>query len=623
MLPNWSNLKFKNSVPFSEKFQDFYFSKNDPIGLKESYHNFILGSQLEKKLKKQKKQQFIIGELGFGTGINFFNTTKLFTNSHHKLHFISCEKFPLSQKSLKKFYYTLPKKEQTLALAFLNQYPLLPEGIFMLHFFNNVKLTLFFGDVKDFFPLIQKPCDLWFLDGFNPKNNPSMWDEEVLKCLKTKTTNGGTLHTFSVQGNLRRNLQKQGFLVKKIKGYATKRECLWAQKNTIDEKDYTPAWFHYQRSRNIKVKKAIVLGAGIAGTSIANALAHRNWKVLVYDKNSSFAQGTSSLPYALVKPKIFLDHKALINQFAYFSFPFAFKKINQLHKKYGNIIYQKGIKEKISKKKSIELTKLAKKFTTEIVRVKGLDFYYPNALIIQPQNLCESLLLNGGKNIEFYYNQKVAKIEKIKNQWCIFDEKNHCLERANVLILANAFEGILGFPLPLDNDQITLNYGYIFHTNLQIKESFLKEKKYAIKTSDGSFLGSSFSLKQEKPNKKFLELCKETFLNYSQENLLKAYKGKRIYTKDSFPLVGEINFEDEFKKKYADLWKGKKAWWYPKISETGLFLFSAFGSRGMSYSLISSELLASQLNGESLVFPTKILEKLEPNRLFVNLAKKL
>jgi tRNA U34 5-methylaminomethyl-2-thiouridine-forming methyltransferase MnmC len=57
-------------MPYSEEFGDFYYSRAD--GRAECRHVFLSGNGLPERFAGS--QQFVIGELGFGTGLNFIET---------------------------------------------------------------------------------------------------------------------------------------------------------------------------------------------------------------------------------------------------------------------------------------------------------------------------------------------------------------------------------------------------------------------------------------------------------------------------------------------------------------------------------------------------------------------
>ena len=58
---------------YSNLYKDIYFDKHH--GIKETQHNFLTANNLACRFKKSNK--FIISELGFGTGLSFLMTLKL------------------------------------------------------------------------------------------------------------------------------------------------------------------------------------------------------------------------------------------------------------------------------------------------------------------------------------------------------------------------------------------------------------------------------------------------------------------------------------------------------------------------------------------------------------------
>ena len=61
-------------------------------------------------------------------------------------------------------------------------------------------------------------ADAWFLDGFSPALNPSMWSPGVLRLVRRRSAPGARLATFTVAGAVRRGLAEQGFVVEKRPG---------------------------------------------------------------------------------------------------------------------------------------------------------------------------------------------------------------------------------------------------------------------------------------------------------------------------------------------------------------------------------------------------------------------
>ncbi|MBU0800633.1 MAG: tRNA (5-methylaminomethyl-2-thiouridine)(34)-methyltransferase MnmD, partial [Alphaproteobacteria bacterium] len=161
------------SSPHSTMFDDIYFSPDD--GPAETNHVFLQGNNLPARWAG--RDVFTVAELGFGTGLNFLLTAKLFmeNNSHEGwLDYVAVEKYPLTaaaiDAALRPFGDDLP-----LALfdEFLAAYPPLIPGYHRINLGGRVRLTLLFDDVMKALPGLRVPrgVDAWFLDGFAPAKN--------------------------------------------------------------------------------------------------------------------------------------------------------------------------------------------------------------------------------------------------------------------------------------------------------------------------------------------------------------------------------------------------------------------------------------------------------------------
>src|SRR5690606_5869774 len=112
--------------------------------------------------------------------------------------------------------------------------------------------------------------DAWFLDGFAPARNPTMWSPEIFRSIGRLSRPGARAATFSVAGDVRRGLEAVGFEVWKAPGFGAKRERLEACFTGANKP--RRSMFPYAATRATPVA---VIGAGIAGASCAHALARR------------------------------------------------------------------------------------------------------------------------------------------------------------------------------------------------------------------------------------------------------------------------------------------------------------------------------------------------------------
>ena len=331
---DWQTDDTGNQVPFSGEFGDVYFSHAD--GLAESRHVFIESNRLlERLINLAPHQCFTIAELGFGTGLNLLALWQLWqqvraTNNvlnTARLHFITTEKYPIAYEDLKQILALWAIRAPELSALIeqlLANYPPLIAGCHRLSFDeNNLTVDIWLGDAADSLAKLATNADIaaqsstyyayrpyvdaWFLDGFAPSCNQSLWADSIFEQMQRLSCVGTTAATYSCAGVVKRGLQQHGFDIKKIKGFGRKLEMLTATKR-FDEINLNP---HAQTSAdNIRpnslpktLPSAIVIGAGVAGLLSAWSLANRGIEVTLLDKIAPLA-GASGNPRALLAPKM-------------------------------------------------------------------------------------------------------------------------------------------------------------------------------------------------------------------------------------------------------------------------------------------------------------------------------
>lgn len=288
-------------IPISKHFGDVYFSRDN--GLLETRHVFLQGNELPTRLANlAPHQQFIVGETGFGTGLNVLALWQLWRevrpSNHSHLHVVSVEKYPLSLADLTRALRAWPELAD-LSEQLLAQYPPALAGVHRLIFADErISLDLWLGDAADCLPMIdsRRPFDAWFLDGFAPSCNPELWQRDIFSHITRLSGVGTTFASFSVAGMLKQGLREHGITVTRPKGFGKKREMLKAWWPTGEDVATPP--------RGVTHRQHIaVIGAGIAGLSVADALARRGHQVTIIDREAALA-GASGNPRALLAPKL-------------------------------------------------------------------------------------------------------------------------------------------------------------------------------------------------------------------------------------------------------------------------------------------------------------------------------
>jgi len=284
-------LAWQDGLPFSSRFGDVYFSADS--GLEETDHVFLQANRLEARFSALSAGEgFSVGETGFGTGLNFLSTLRLFERTAPpgaSLDFFSVEKFPLDDDDLRAALALWPElnaSTETLLARWRRRVPGWNRWSF-----GRVRLTLVIADITEALPqLPEGAVDAWFLDGFTPAKNPEMWSEQVLTAVARASRAGATIATYTSAGWVRRGLLQAGFDVARAPGFGFKREMLnghLAIPRADDTTRRTP-------------RSAIVIGGGISGCAAAYALAQRGVQVTLLERAPRLASAASGNPRGIL-----------------------------------------------------------------------------------------------------------------------------------------------------------------------------------------------------------------------------------------------------------------------------------------------------------------------------------
>ena len=309
--PEWLD----DGTPFSREFNDVYYSRDD--GRAESQYVFLEHNALPSRwaaLPDAPGTLFVIHETGFGTGLNFLLAWQLWERvapASARLVFRSLEGFALEADALARALGRWPELEPFTRQLLAAWPPLLP-GLHTLEFGGGrVSLQLYLGDVRealaqygaDTHPELATKADAWFLDGFAPARNPAMWDGEVMRRVAALSKPGTTLATFTVAAAVRAALAAHGFALARVPGFGRKRDMLtgvFGGEPATEPRPPADTPWHLAPATRAGDRRAIVIGAGIAGATCARALARRGWRVTVLEAHETPAAAASGNPQGML-----------------------------------------------------------------------------------------------------------------------------------------------------------------------------------------------------------------------------------------------------------------------------------------------------------------------------------
>jgi len=384
-------------VPYSKDFDDIYYSEEG--GMQESIHVFFEGNQLWERWKHHKLPIYSIGETGFGTGLNFLVTWNFWNrfqkaglNPHLRfLYFISVEKFPLTSKEIQTYLFEFTELREQL-MQLLDVYWIPSHGFYRFHFpKSHLCLQILVGEGTEMLKELEGRIDSWYLDGFNPKKNPELWNETIYREITRLSVPGASLATFTAASAVRRGLESFGWKMEKLPGFGKKREMSWG---ILKSKAPNPMDLECSQKQNSN--PIAILGAGIAGASVAYALSLRNIESILYD-GRGIAKGASGNPIGIFYPYL-TKYPIPASRFSLQAFLYA---IPFLKKFFDELVAKKGLYfllDHNEKKKRYLSAIQSFALTAEIAEYleKEEQIYFPWGMAIYPVQFVEKLIALSG-----------------------------------------------------------------------------------------------------------------------------------------------------------------------------------------------------------------------------------
>ena len=275
-LPAPARLEFDTrGAPFSAVFGDVYRPAGPP--LHQACTVFLQGNGLPGRWAQA--QSFTVVETGFGLGHNFLATWLAWRDDPQRcrrLHFVSFESHPFPGDDLRRYALDcLDGEAQVLALQLADAWPVRVPGVHRMEFeHGGVTLTLAFGEAETMAFQVDAAADAFYLDGFAPRVNPGVWSPRVLGQLVRMARDGATLATWCSSARVGRDIEAAGFVLRRASGASVRRHVVHGRLRPGVGRARLPA--HLPR-------EAVVVGAGIAGASVARALAGQGVRVTVLD----------------------------------------------------------------------------------------------------------------------------------------------------------------------------------------------------------------------------------------------------------------------------------------------------------------------------------------------------
>lgn len=648
----------ENETPRSTRFNDFYYSSED--GLSESEYVFLQSSKLPERWLTHPFGSFNVAETGFGSGLNFLLTWQAWRNSplpRPRLYYLSMEKFPLSEKDLRRALKAWPSLTE-LSDELLQSYPPpLPGQHRIMLERGQVILDLCFEDATealvDLASYGKNWIDAWYLDGFSPAANTSMWSPELFSSMTTLSRDKASVATFTAASHVRRALSQAGFSVQRVNGFGLKRECLRAILDSVKEHSGyrgTP-WDLSAGSPTGVPSRALVLGGGLAGCTVAAALAQRGIAVTLLEQ-SHIAGAGSGNDQAVLYTRLSRQHSALTD-IALLSFCFATRFYQRL---FDNEQLKPGLDGDLcgsfqQSENSAEMAALAAPLhaipslarllsANEANEILGIEqhkagYWFPGSGWLHPGAVCRTLLNH--PLIEVREELGEIQLSKVGECWRATN-RSGLLEEAEVAVIATGTSSTKFAPLKwLPVQAIRGQTSSLNSTqNLSSLRAALCHTGYIAPQRQGQHcMGASFNLNDnntklsEHDHRSNISALAQAVPNWQAElaaldcSSLEGRVGFRCASPDYLPMAGPVPHHDAFVETFSDLRKNAKLdISHPGPYMNGLYVSTGHGSRGLTSTPLCAELIAGQICGEPPPVSREFTRALAPARFIIRDLKR-
>ncbi len=643
----------EHGVPRSGTYDDVYYSRED--GIAESRYVFLEGNDLPARFAGSAGEHLCVGETGFGTGLNFLLTWQAWEATpepRRPLHYLSLEKHPLTRAELERALARWPELA-TYAGALSSAYPPPVPGTHRLLFAQGrVVLDLYFEEagaaLDDLASRGEPLVDAWYLDGFAPARNASMWQPELLARVGSLSRPRATFSTFTAVGRVRRDLESAGFTVHRRAGFGAKRECLQGQLRESEHTATTPQatpWDLPAR-RMSRPASALVVGAGLAGCATAAALAARGIPVTLLDQGAC-AGAASGNDQGVLFTRLSHRHSKLVD-FALLSYLHAAARYRALFAR-GALLAGRdgelcGSFQQVAD--ATELANLAAALrgagelaeVVDAARAGALTgvaqdlsgIWLPASGWLHPPAVCAALIDHPLVTLREHCG--TLDLSRHDGQWRATGASGVVASAPCAVItcgtLSTAFDASAGLPLRSIRGQTSHVPAAALPSGLR---SALCHSGYIAPARAQHYcLGATFDVDDPDPavrradHELNLEALASALPGWREPlaaldpGALAGRVGFRAATPDYLPLVGPCPDRAAFITHYAALRRDARAViTEPGAYLPGLYINTGHGSRGLSSTPLAGELLASMICAEPLPLDRRLARALAPARFII------
>lgn len=629
-----------DGTAFSPRYADIYHPRAGAF--RQARHVFIAGNGLPQRW--QGREDFVILETGFGLGNNFLATWQAWREDPqrgNRLTFVSVEAHPLHRADLVRAHADSPAPE--LADALIAAWPPSTPDLHRLDFDEGgVRLLLAFGDVQRWLPELVASVDAFFLDGFAPAANPRMWDQRVCKGLGRLAAPGATLATWTAATALRGHLATAGFEVRLAQGTGGKRDITLAT--------FAPRFVPRRAVARAASpaagtdRHAVIVGAGLAGCAAAWALAEQGWRSILVERHAGIAAEASGNPAGLFHG-IVNAHDGLharFNRAAALMAHDVVRQALQRHAVAGSVdgLLRLESESDVDAMRAVltmlglpadyvEAVDAAEASAIAGIPLRHPAWHYPGGGWVDPRGLARAYLDRAGASAVLSDCAAVGSLQQTATGWRLLDARGGAIAEAAVVVLANAGDamrllGAPGWPIEKIRGQLSIVRG----AALTLPRVPVAGAGYLLPSVGGdAVFGATATRADDDPSVRIAD----HLANLAQlERLtgeplpvdadpLDGRTAWRWSSRDRLPLIGAVPSPAASAPR-PHLPRLDQPRLLPRLP--GLYVFTALGSRGITWSALGARTLAALVTGAPVPLPADLVDAVDPARFMARQVRR-
>lgn len=621
-----------DGVPVAEQWCDRYFSADGAV--EESTAVFLAQSRLEARWAGANC--FVVGELGFGSGLNFFLTWERWRRTRSPgavLHYLSCECAPMAPNAMRRvasgWPLLLPMVEELLT-----RLPLRLAGIHRVALSDNVFLTLLLGDARELLPKLIASVDAWFLDGFAPAKNPEMWTDELIAAVAELSHAETTVASYSVAGEIRRSLERYGCDVERRPGFGRKAQMLFGEFTGRPKRVAPP-----------RPQRAAVIGGGLGGSAVARALARRGFAVDLFERGAALAGGASGNDAGIVMPHLAFPREVMSRWYraGYLAAIGHWAELEQLGVSLRGS--RGGVVRMASSDRLLRFFHALEQAGGDGEYLKALSadelsqragcalatggFFLPSGGWMCPPDLCRAQLAAAGNGVQVRLSSGCIALERAAESWILRGDGGQTFGDYPIVVLALGAD-LLELPqvrwLPLE--RVRGQIAVAPAASGPPLRCVVCYDGYLIPVSDEAHLiGATYDHHREElapstADTEQLLLRARRWIGSAADyraNDVRSRVSFRMMSRDRLPLIGPVPDIDRL-----------AAWSQPYRTDAeleamilpNLYCSAGHGSRGLISCQLAAELLASQICGEPFPLERDLVRAVDPMRFAIRKARR-